>query len=98
MSSYSVAVAMAIAIMCSSCVSSGVMSQRRTPSPDASLELEIYSRLQNDAGDHFSALAVEVTDGVATVYGVVGNPSERARALAVVQSTEGVKRVIDRLR
>ena len=98
MSSYFAAVAIAIAVLCSSCVSSGLTSRRWTSGPDASLESEIYNRLQNDSSVRFSALAVEVTNGVATVYGTVGSPSDRARALAVVKSTEGVKEVIDHLR
>ncbi len=41
---------------------------------------------------------VSTSNGVVTLSGEVGSPSERRRAVQIARDTEGVKSVIDRLR
>ena len=94
---FAAAVALGLLILCSGCATSSLSSRASDLSTDEWLKSEIYNRIQADAEFNPTALGIEVKDGVVTLYGKVWNPSERVRALAIVQNTTGVKRVIDRM-
>ncbi len=65
------------------------------PGSDAALAASAYERLSRDTMLADYAWNVEVDNGIATVTGTVRTAAQRARALTIVDSTEGITRVID---
>lgn len=65
------------------------------PGSDAALAADAYERLSRDAMLSDFAWNVEVDHGTATVTGTVRTAAQRARALTLVDSTDGITRVID---
>ena len=67
-------------------------------SPDAVIEQAVMDRLTQEMMLSRGALMASSKDGVVTLHGVVRTEAQRARALAIVRSTSGVRDVVDRLR
>ncbi len=69
--------------------------------PDTELRDRLAKSLRYDRygyGSVFNVLAVGVKDGVVTLSGEVRTPVDRESALALVQSTPGVKGVVDQVK
>lgn len=65
---------------------------------DGALTAKIKSKMALD--DHVRARAIDVdtSDSVATLSGVVASADERERALQLARDTQGVTRVVDKLK
>lgn len=66
--------------------------------PDAQIEQAVTDRLNQEMLAARGGLMASSRDGVVTLHGVVRNEAQRARAIAIVRSTSGVREVVDRLR
>lgn len=72
----------------------------QTPVTDAALAEKLANKLRYDRvgyGIMFNTLAVDVRDGVATVGGKVRDYADRNSALAIVETTAGVKGLFDEI-
>ena len=65
---------------------------------DAALTAKIKSKMALD--DHVNARAIDVdtSNGVTTLSGVVASKDERKHAVQLARDTEGINRVVDKLR
>jgi|SRR5687767_11351075 len=65
---------------------------------DAALTAKIKSKMALD--DHVKARAIDVdtSSGVATLSGVVASADERKRAVQLARDTDGISRVVDKLK
>jgi hyperosmotically inducible protein len=69
--------------------------------PDSQLQEKIADKLRYDRvsyGSMFNNFGIGVNNGVVTVQGEVRSPVDASSALAIVESTPGVKDVIDEVR
>ena len=67
------------------------------PTTDAQLAAAVLQRLTQDTMTGMSTFGVEAENGVVTLHGSLPNDTLRARAIAIVRSTPGVKDVIDKI-
>lgn len=65
------------------------------PNSDSAIASEISERLGRDTMLASTAWYVSVENGTATISGSVENSGQRARALALVEATEGVYEIVD---
>jgi osmotically-inducible protein OsmY len=72
--------------------------QLREAADDAGLTAKIKAKMALDDLVKARTIDVTTTHGVTTLSGHVTSTAERERALALARETEGVERVIDRLR
>lgn len=87
-----------IALLATACMSpSRHESARESKVADSAVTLRVESRLKADPVTQGSTIAVETMEGVVNLSGFVDTLKERNRALEVVRSVEGVRRVKDSL-
>ena len=65
------------------------------PTSDSAIASTISERLGRDTMLGSTAWYVNVENGTATIQGMVDNAGQRARALSIVEGTEGVYEVVD---
>jgi hyperosmotically inducible periplasmic protein len=65
---------------------------------DSALTAKIKSKMALDDGVEARAIDVDTSGSIVTLTGVVASASERERALGLARETQGVTRVVDRLR
>lgn len=65
---------------------------------DSALTAKIKSKMALDDGVEARAIDVDTSRSIVTLTGVVASASERDRALGLARETEGVTRVVDKLR
>ena len=64
---------------------------------DAAIQIEVNKRWLNSASENFWALSTLVRDGRVLVVGTVDSEAERADAIALAASVDGVVEVIDEI-
>ena len=66
-------------------------------STDETVTADVKSRLAKDDAVPATAITVETHQGVVTLTGNVDSPEQKARAIEVARTTEGVHDVVDRI-
>jgi osmotically-inducible protein OsmY len=65
---------------------------------DGALTAKIKSKMALDDNVEARAITVDTSGSIVTLSGVVASASERDRALSLARETDGVTRVVDKLR
>lgn len=86
-----------IALLATACTSPSRHESARESNADSAVTFRVESRLKADPVTQGSTIAVETMEGVVNLSGFVDTLKERNRALEVVRSVEGVRRVKDSL-
>ena len=72
--------------------------QAKTALEDGALTAKIKSKMALDDTIQFTRIDVDTTDRVVTLTGTVDTDAQRQRALQLARETDGVQKVVDRLK
>ena len=72
--------------------------QAKTALEDGALTAKIKSKMALDDTIQFTRIDIDTTDRVVTLTGTVDTDAQRQRALQLARETEGVQKVVDRLK
>lgn len=89
------ATVLAALLLAAGCASNGRWGAGLDSDPDRMLQTAVYQRLRSDPMTDALSVSLDARDGVVTIHGRLEDNVAKARVLAVIKSTPGVKSVVD---